>query len=236
MLDDVHLHIEHGGYVTLVGPSGSGKTTLLSLLGGLERPQAGTIVVGGQDLARLSGKALADYRRNTVGFVFQHFGLLASLTALENVELALSLAGTRHARRRGRASELLGEVGLAERLSHRPAQLSGGERQRVAIARALANRPELILADEPTGDLDAETATTVADLLGSLRAEQGCSLVVVTHSPTLAARAERRVSLRHGRLAEADAGEGGAGPIAALAADGHQPVILATDAARDGPG
>lgn len=194
--------------MSLVGSSGSGKTTLLSLLGGLERPQTGSVVVGGHDLTALSGDGLAAYRRSTVGFVFQHFGLLDALSAVENVELALTLSGTRRHRRRLRAAELLEGVGLAERLTHRPAQLSGGERQRVAIARALANQPALILADEPTGDLDEETATTVADLLGSVRVEQGCTVLVVTHSAALAARAERRISLSAGRLTTAGVGAG----------------------------
>lgn len=209
VLRGVAFDIDEGEYVTLVGISGSGKTTLLSLLGGLDRPQTGSVIVGGHDLATLSGDELARFRRDSVGFVFQHFGLLDSLTALENVELAMRLAG--HAggtRRRRRGEELLGRVGLAKRRDHRPAQLSGGERQRVAIARAIANEPRIILADEPTGNLDDDTAETVIDLLEELRAEDGRTLVVVTHQRRLASRATRRLSLQDGRLNELQASGG----------------------------
>jgi putative ABC transport system ATP-binding protein len=189
--------------VSLVGPSGSGKTTLLSLLGGLERPQTGAVSVGGHDLVTLSGDELARFRCQTVGFVFQHFGLLEAFTALENVELALTLAGEAAPRqRRERAVALLGRMALSGRLDHRPSHLSGGERQRVAIARAMANTPSVILADEPTGDLDDDTAATVSTLLEQLRAEDGCTLVVVTHQRRLAERADRRLELRGGRLHE----------------------------------
>ncbi|HEX2119472.1 MAG TPA: ABC transporter ATP-binding protein, partial [Acidimicrobiales bacterium] len=176
-----------------------GKTTLLSLLGGLEAPQEGKIVVGGQDLTELSGDGLAAYRRATVGFVFQHFGLLETLTALQNVELAGTLAGTSPSARRARAMELLDAVGLRERANHRPSRLSGGERQRVAIARALVNRPQLLLADEPTGNLDDEAAAMVIELLESVRHQHGCTFVLVTHNHTLAARADQRVALERGR-------------------------------------
>jgi putative ABC transport system ATP-binding protein len=195
--------VSQGEYVSLVGPSGSGKTTLLSLIGGLDRPQIGEIVVGGHDLRTLSGDDLARFRRDTVGFVFQHFGLLEALTARENVELALTLAGSSNSReRRHRATNLLERVGLASRLEHRTTELSGGERQRVAIARAIANSPRIILADEPTGDLDDETAAEVGDLLEHLRQEDGCTLVVVTHHRQLAARAERGLALRLGELVD----------------------------------
>jgi len=205
VLDHLDLDIEAGGHVALTGPSGSGKSTLLSLLGGLERPRSGSVVVGGREVASLAGNDLAAYRRTTVGFVFQHFGLLESLTAAENVELALMLAGARPAARRARAASLLADVGLAGRAAHRPLELSGGERQRVAIARALANEPQLVLADEPTGNLDEESAVMVADLLGSLPAQRGCTLVVVTHNRALAARAPVRLALSSGRLAPATA-------------------------------
>ncbi|HEV3225492.1 MAG TPA: ABC transporter ATP-binding protein, partial [Acidimicrobiales bacterium] len=154
ILDNLHLDVEPGDHVALVGPSGAGKSTLLALLGGLEPPQSGAVIVDGQDLATLSGDGLAEFRRRTVGFVFQHFGLLDTLTAAENIELAAMLDGAGRRHRRRRALELLDAVGLAERATHQPGQLSGGERQRVAIARALANRPRLLLADEPTGNLD----------------------------------------------------------------------------------
>jgi putative ABC transport system ATP-binding protein len=202
VLRDVTMMVSAGDYVSLVGPSGSGKTTLLSLIGGLDRPQAGRLVVGGHDLGTLSGDELARFRRDTVGFVFQHFGLLEALTAQENVELALTLAGAGSGQRRRRASGLLRRVGLGGRLDHRPTELSGGERQRVAIARAIANSPRIILADEPTGDLDDDTAADVGDLLEQLRLEDGCTLVVVTHHHQLASRAERSFALRGGQLFE----------------------------------
>ncbi len=200
MLRDVSLLIHEGDHVTLLGPSGSGKTTLLSIVGGLERPQRGAVAVAGHDLTKLTGNEMAEFRRREVGFVFQHFGLLEALTSLENVELPLMLAGVGIRPRRARAQELLGLVGLGHRMSHRPAQLSGGERQRVAIARALANRPGLLLADEPTGNLDEDSAELVGHLLESLRRELGCTLLVVTHHHALAARAERRYVIKDGRL------------------------------------
>jgi putative ABC transport system ATP-binding protein len=201
VLRDVCLEVAEGDYVVLVGPSGSGKTTLLSILGGLERPQSGRVEVGGEDLRRLSGDAMAVFRSRKIGFVFQHFGLLGALTAAENVELALMLsgAGSRRARRE-RSEQLLSRVGLGERLHHRPSELSGGERQRVAIARALANEPRLILADEPTGNLDDESAQAIGDLLESLRSEDGRTLVVVTHHHVLAERAEHGFRISDHRL------------------------------------
>jgi putative ABC transport system ATP-binding protein len=202
VLDGVSFDLPEGGYVAVSGSSGAGKTTLLAILGGLERPDRGDVTVGGRDVGRLAGDALAEYRRSTVGFVFQHFGLLDTLTAAENVELACTLAGMTPSRRRARAAELLAAVGLSDRSRHRPAALSGGERQRVAIARAMANQPRLLLADEPTGNLDDESAERVIDLLEALRAEHGCTLVVVTHNQTLAARADRRFLLDRGSLAE----------------------------------
>src|SRR5918996_2712772 len=200
VLADVRLDVPPGGYVAVTGPSGAGKSTLLSVLGGLEPLQEGAATVGGIDLARLRGDDLAAYRRAAVGFVFQHFGLLEALTAAENVELAGTLAGRRTTARRRRAAELLAAVGLADRADHRPLQLSGGERQRVAIARALANRPRLLLADEPTGNLDEGSATAVIELLERLRRERGCTLLVVTHNRALAARAPRCVALDRGIL------------------------------------
>ena len=159
VLDGLDLDVDAGGYVALVGASGAGKSTLLSVIGGLEPAQAGSVVIGGQDLAGLSRTELATFRRETVGFVFQHFGLLEALTAAENIELACSLARVAPAARRTRVRDLLDAVDLADRARHRPVELSGGERQRVAIARALANGPSLVLADEPTGNLDdASTA------------------------------------------------------------------------------
>ena len=201
VLAGVDLEAPAGGYVTVTGPSGAGKSTLLSVLGGLEPLQEGSASVGDVDLAGLAGDELAAYRRATVGFVFQHFGLLEALTAAENVELAAVIAGTAPGARRRRAAELLDAVGLADWARHQPLQLSGGERQRVAIARALANRPRLLLADEPTGNLDEGSAATVIDLLEQLRREHGCTLLVVTHNRTVASRAPVRVTLDAGHRA-----------------------------------
>jgi ABC-type lipoprotein export system ATPase subunit len=202
VLADLELQVEPGGYVAITGPSGAGKSTLLSILGGLDAPQAGTVVVGDHDLHHLRRNQLADYRRQTVGFVFQHFGLLESLTAAENIELACMLAGVAPKQRRARADELLRAVELGDRADHRPAALSGGERQRVAIGRALANQPRLVLADEPTGNLDDDSTELVIELLESLPAEHGCTLVLVTHDHRLARRATHRYQLDGGRLQE----------------------------------
>ena len=200
VLADVALDLDPGEHLAVTGPSGAGKSTLLALVGGLDGIQAGSIQVGEQLVDRLRGAELADYRRRTVGFVFQHFGLLEALTARENVELAMALAGQSRPARRRRATDLLERVGLEERAAHRPAALSGGERQRVAIARAIANRPALLLADEPTGNLDEDTAWQVLQLLSEVRAETGCTMIVVTHNPEVARRADRRVRLSRGRL------------------------------------
>jgi putative ABC transport system ATP-binding protein len=194
------MEVEAGGYAAVMGVSGAGKSTLLSILGGLERVQQGTVEVGGQDVSTLGGRELARFRRERVGFVFQDFGLLTMLTARENVELALTLSGAARRLRRAHADRLLAEVGLSARAGHRPPRLSGGELQRVAIARALANRPEVLLADEPTGNLDEDSACRVMELLEELRAERGCTLVVVTHNPELAGRAGQRLRLTRGRL------------------------------------
>ena len=200
VLDGLVLDVAPAEHVALVGPSGSGKSTLLGLIGGLDPVQAGSVVVGGRQLRGLSGRGLADHRRATVGFVFQHFGLLDTLTAAENVELSCTLAGQSRSSRRRRAADLLEAVGLDDRATHRPPQLSGGERQRVALARALANRPPLILADEPTGNLDGESARRVVDLLAALPSEQGCTVIVVTHDPVVAVRADRQLNLVEGHL------------------------------------
>ena len=201
VLVEVTFTVPRDGYAALVGPSGAGKTTLLSLIGGLERVQTGTLSVGGLDVATLEGDDLAAYRRTTVGFIFQNFGLLEALTASENVELAAVLAGERSADRRRRTAELLDAVGMTPRAAHRPGALSGGERQRVAIARALVNSPRLILADEPTGNLDADTSDEVMELLETLHRDRGCTLMVVTHDRGLAARAAQQLALDRGRIA-----------------------------------
>jgi ABC-type lipoprotein export system ATPase subunit len=200
VLCGVDMDVHAGGYVAVTGVSGAGKSTLLAILGGLEPAQEGSVQVGGQDLSALRSHELARFRRERVGFVFQDFGLLTMLTARENVEMALTLSGVPRGDRRKRAGDLLAEVGLAARASHRPPRLSGGELQRVAIARALANRPAVLLADEPTGNLDEDSACRVMELLEQLRAERGCTLVVVTHNHELAARAEQRLRLSRGLL------------------------------------
>jgi putative ABC transport system ATP-binding protein len=212
VLDGLDLEVAPGAHVALTGASGSGKSTLLCVLGGLEAPQQGRVRVGDQDLAGLSRVDLATFRRQTVGFVFQHFGLLEALTAVENVELACALAGIRPAPRRRRATELLEAVDLGDRAGHRPIELSGGERQRVAIARALANQPSLILADEPTGNLDQTSSDRVVTLLERLPVEHGCTLVIVTHDQTIASRAGRSLRLVGGRLDEHAPGDLSASP------------------------
>lgn len=203
VLRDLQLTVPAGGYVSITGASGTGKTTLLTLIGGLDTPQSGTLRVGPFDLTALRGDALAAYRRASVGFVFQHSGLLEPLTALENVELAFALSGKQAGLRRREAGKLLTAVGLEERARHQPARLSGGERQRVAIARALANRPGLLLADEPTGNLDETSGERVIGLLEELHSATGCTLLLVTHNPALARRADQQLLLTGGELVPA---------------------------------
>jgi len=198
-LDGVDLEIGAGEFVALEGPSGSGKTTLLQLLGALDRPSAGDIQFEGRDLARLPDRELARLRLSSFGFVFQQFNLIPTLTALENVEAKLAPTGAEDVR--GRAQRMLEEVGLGERADHLPPHLSGGEQQRVAIARALSVEPRVVLADEPTGNLDTKTGGEIVDLLAGLAAEHGSTVIVATHDATLAARAPRRLALRDGRLA-----------------------------------
>jgi putative ABC transport system ATP-binding protein len=197
-LDGVDLEIGAGEFVALEGPSGSGKTTLLQLLGALDRPSSGDVVFEGRDLARLPDHELAVLRLQSFGFVFQQFNLIPTLTALENVESKLAPTGVDDLE--GRAERMLEEVGLAERAQHLPAHLSGGEQQRVAIARALSVEPRVVLADEPTGNLDSKTGGEIIDLLAGLAAEHGSTVIVATHDTTLASRAPRRLSMRDGRL------------------------------------
>jgi len=197
-LRGVSLEIPAGGYVALVGPSGSGKSTLMHLLGGLDRPSSGTLHIGGRDVADLSAGDLAKLRNETIGFVFQAFHLLARTTAVDNVALPLVYRGLRAGERRKRAAAMLGRVGLSHRLDHRPNQLSGGEQQRVAIARALVTEPVVLLADEPTGNLDQATGRAVLDLLEEINLERQVALVMVTHDREVAARARRQVELRDG--------------------------------------
>jgi putative ABC transport system ATP-binding protein len=199
-LDGIDLEIEPGEFVVLEGPSGSGKTTLLQLLGALDRPSSGRILFEDQDLAALPDRALAELRLRAFGFVFQQFNLIPTLTAVENVEAKLAPTGVRDPDLRNRALSLLDEVGLAERAIHLPAHLSGGEQQRVAIARALSVEPRVVLADEPTGNLDTKTGGDVIEVLASLAAEHGATVIVATHDAGLAARAPRRISMRDGKL------------------------------------
>jgi putative ABC transport system ATP-binding protein len=198
ILKDVDLHIGSGEAIGLVGPSGSGKTTLLMVLAGLERADTGSIVVTGEDLTHLDEDALARFRGRNVGIVFQSFHLIPTMTALENVAVPLELAGDPGAF--GRAREELAAVGLAERLDHYPAQLSGGEQQRVALARALAPNPAILVADEPTGNLDEATGKQIIELLFRGHVERGTTLVLVTHDAALAQRCDRIVRLRSGRI------------------------------------
>jgi putative ABC transport system ATP-binding protein len=197
---DVDLTIEQAELVAIEGPSGSGKTTLLQLLGALDRPSNGRISFEGRDLVQLGDGDLADLRLRSFGFVFQQFNLIPTLTALENVEAKLAPTGIAAAELHERASALLAEVGLSSRATHLPAHLSGGEQQRVAIARALSVEPHVILADEPTGNLDTTTGGEVIDLLAGLAARRGTTVVVATHDTALAGRAPRRLTMRDGRL------------------------------------
>jgi putative ABC transport system ATP-binding protein len=201
-LSEVDLTVPSGEFTALVGPSGSGKSTLLNLIGGLDRPTGGEIHVKGLSLGAAPEEELVRYRRERVGFIFQSFNLLPTLTALENVEAPLMLAEIPQRERRERATALLESVGLGQRIHHKPNELSGGEKQRVAIARALANRPSLLLADEPTGNLDSKTGKTVLDLLCSLLNAQGVTMILVTHDPEIAAHANRIIHLRDGSIQE----------------------------------
>ncbi len=206
-LRGVSIRIGAGEYVAIVGPSGSGKSTLMHLLGCLDRPTSGSLQVGGREVATLAGNELAGLRNETIGFVFQSFQLLARTTAVDNVALPLVYAGIPRRQRRARAAEALESVGLGHRLGHRPAQLSGGEQQRVAIARALVTGPQLLLADEPTGNLDSTSGGEVMAILERLNAERSVAVVLVTHDHEIAARARRQVYFRDG-LIERDTGAG----------------------------
>lgn len=197
----VDLHIERNTFWAIMGPSGSGKSTLLYLLGGLDRPSAGEITVNGQRLNTLDENALAVYRRRTVGFIFQSFNLIASLSALENVAFPMRFARTPRRQRLERARDLLQRVGLADRVYHRPTELSGGQQQRVAIARALVNEPQLILADEPTGNLDSSSGHSVMQLLAELHAG-GRTVLVVTHDPRMSAYATHTAHMLDGRMVD----------------------------------
>jgi putative ABC transport system ATP-binding protein len=203
-LRGVTLTIGSGDHAAIVGPSGSGKSTLMHILGGLDRPSSGTLRIGGRDVAALKPDELADVRNRTIGFVFQSFHLLARTTALDNVAMPLVYRGLRGAERRRRAREVLELVGLGHRTGHRPSQLSGGEQQRVAIARALVTEPAVLLADEPTGNLDSVRGGEILDLLDDLNRERGVALVIVTHDAEVAGRARRQIHVKDGLVTEAE--------------------------------
>ena len=200
-LDRVSVTIEPGEFVAITGPSGSGKSTLANIVGGLDVPDSGTVTVGGLALSRASDRELSAYRNRTVGFVFQSFNLQPTSTALGNVMMPLVLGRMPARRRRERAAECLAAVGLADRMRHRPAELSGGQRQRVAIARALATNPRIVIADEPTGNLDSERGAEIIELLKRLN-EDGITLIVITHEPDIADVAKRVLHIKDGRLTE----------------------------------
>ncbi|MBK9312837.1 MAG: ABC transporter ATP-binding protein [Acidobacteria bacterium] len=200
ILHALDLHIERGQFVSVIGPSGSGKSTLLGLIAGLDSPTSGQILLDGQDITRMSEDELAEYRGRLLGFIFQSFHLIPSLTAYENILIPMEIMGVPRARER--AQSLLDEVGLHDRGHHYPSQLSGGEQQRVAIARAFANDPQILLADEPTGNLDSRNGSHIFDLLIKLNREHGTTLLLVTHDHHLADLADRKISLSDGRIVE----------------------------------
>ncbi|HAS28189.1 MAG TPA: ABC transporter ATP-binding protein [Dehalococcoidia bacterium] len=198
----VSLEIKEGEFVALVGPSGSGKSTMMHLIGGLDTPTSGRVIVDGQDLSRATDKELSRYRNEKIGFVFQAFNLHPTYTATENVALPLIFSGIGQSSRMKMAADALEIVGLAERASHRPNQLSGGERQRVSIARALVTQPKIILADEPTGNLDSKNGKHIMELLSQLNREKGITLIIVTHDMEIAAVAGRIIKMRDGKIIE----------------------------------
>ena len=201
-LSEVDLEVPDGEFIAIVGPSGSGKSTLMHIVGGLDSPTSGRVVVDGQDLSRAKDKALSQYRNKKVGFIFQTFNLQPTYSALENVALPLVLAGVSPKQRREQAQGALEAVGLADRMKHRPNELSGGQRQRVAIARALVNDPSILLADEPTGNLDTRSGQDIVDLLARTNQERGVTLILVTHDTEVAESARRTLYLRDGRIVE----------------------------------
>jgi putative ABC transport system ATP-binding protein len=219
ILDGVSFDVPAGQVVAITGPSGSGKSTLLGLIAGLDRPTAGSIRVAGVEVTDLGEAALARFRRDTIGYVFQSYHLIPTLTAVENVAVPLELAGAADAL--ARAREPLEAVGLADRAHHYPVQLSGGEQQRVALARAVALRPPLLLADEPTGNLDSTTGAQIIELMLSLNRERGSTLLLVTHDPALTVHAERVIPLRDGRIVDGAGGEGGPSAVRARGGGGE---------------
>ncbi len=210
-LAGVNLVVDRGEFVAVMGPSGCGKSTLLNIVGAIDRPTEGRVRVSGVNLLDLSDDDLSDFRRDRIGFVHQFYNLIPSLTAAENVELPLAFAGVPAAERAARVEELLRLVGLEDRASHTPSLLSGGEQQRVAIARALANRPGLVLLDEPTGDLDVASGDAILDLLRALNRDEGVTFIMVTHNPLVASKAARTILMEDGRVV--DEGRGASVPI-----------------------
>ena len=210
LMDGVHVHalrgidleVARGDFLAITGPSGSGKSTLMHILGCLDIPDEGTYLLNGKDVTHMNGDALATLRNREIGFVFQSFNLLPRTTAIENVETPLIYAGISRRERRTRAAELLQRMGLGDRLYHLPSQLSGGQQQRVAIARALINSPALLLADEPTGNMDTRTSLEIMEILSRLNREQGLTILLITHEPEIAARAGYSLTLRDGLLEE----------------------------------
>ncbi|MBE2230409.1 MAG: ABC transporter ATP-binding protein [Chitinophagaceae bacterium] len=199
-VNDVHLHLTEGEFTALVGPSGSGKTTLLNMIGGLDRPDTGRILINGVDITRLSKGELIDFRLHNIGFVFQSFNLIPVLTARENAEFILLLQGIRKKEREERIKQLFREIGLEEKMNERPARLSGGQQQRVAVARALASKPDFILADEPTANLDSVSASHLLDLMATLNREEKMTFLFSTHDQRVIERARRVITLVDGRI------------------------------------
>ena len=202
VLNDINLVIREGDFVAMMGPSGSGKSTLLNLVAGIDKPDAGRLAVAGEDITQLGDTELADWRARTVGFIFQFYNLMPVLTAFENVELPLQLTSLSRSERRERVELLLGMVGLTDRMKHYPNELSGGQQQRVAIARALVTDPLLVIADEPTGDLDRQSAADILGLLDRLNSELGKTIVMVTHDPRAADAAHHLIYLDKGQLTD----------------------------------
>ena len=200
-LRGVNLKVESGDFLAILGPSGSGKSTLLNLIGALDKPTEGQLLIEGVDISKLNDNQLADLRRR-IGFVFQFFNLIPRFTAIENVELSMSIVGLSRAERRKRAEDVLETVGLKERINHKPAELSGGEQQRVAIARALANEPRFLLMDEPTGNIDSRTATEIVDLIRRLNEDKDVTIIMVTHDQRLAAQTKKTVQMLDGMIVQ----------------------------------
>ncbi|MCX6812793.1 MAG: ABC transporter ATP-binding protein [Candidatus Berkelbacteria bacterium] len=199
-LDGVDLVVKDGDFLAITGPSGSGKSTLANIIGGLDEPDGGKVLVNEQDISKLDDKTLSNYRNHEIGFVFQTFNLQPTYTALENVMIPLIFAGISSAERKKRAAECLKAVGLADRMAHLPSQLSGGQRQRVCIARALANNPKVIIADEPTGNLDSKKGEEIVGILKELNRQGKITIIVITHDPSVARQAHRVINIKDGRI------------------------------------